>query len=157
MEQIQIIYAGRDGAQFLEYIEKYKLTKIFLDRGMVTQKEAMNIQSRSHLNLLLTSSSPELKGVMTGKLFEYLEAPDSLIICLINGVQDLEFEALFDKLQAGIVVYNPPLELDRLQNFIKNIYNNVQQTGAVQHNTNKSVLIDEFSWESQAKKLLSIS
>jgi len=64
---------------------------------------------------------------------------------------------LFDKLQAGIVVYNPPLELDRLQNFIKNIYNNVQQTGAVQHNTNKSVLIDEFSWESQAKKLLSIS
>ncbi len=152
-QNIQIIYAGRDGAQFAEWIAKHKLESIFIDRGMVTQAEAKEIQDKSHINLLLTSSTPELQGVITGKVFEYFEAANP-IICLINGIYDAEFEKLFDQLNAGIVTYDPPLNNDKLKNFILEKYKEVQQTGSVQHIIDKSVLIEEYSWMRQAERLL---
>jgi len=67
---IQLVYAGRDGHRYGEWISEYDLDQIFINKNMVTQAEAKTIQNRSHINLLLTSSSPELTGVITGKIFE---------------------------------------------------------------------------------------
>lgn len=153
-EQIQLLYAGRDGQQFGKWVADHGLADIYVDKGMVSQTEAKEIQDRSHINLLLTSSSPELKGVITGKVFEYFEAGNP-IICLINGVQDEEFEQLFKKLNAGIVVYAPAKQGSSLKEFIKEKYLQLHHYGSVQHIINKSVLIDEYSWLKQAKKLLS--
>ena len=103
-DDLQIIYAGRDSLRFSEWITEYGLVDVFINHGMVTQEKAQSIQNKSHVNLLLTSSSPELTGVLTGKIFEYFEALNPTL-CLINGVYDPEFEALFTELDAGTVVY----------------------------------------------------
>ncbi|UCE45678.1 MAG: hypothetical protein JSU93_02005, partial [Methanobacteriota archaeon] len=44
-----------------------------------TRSEAMEIQRRSHILLLLTWDNPEEKGVMTGKLFDYMAARRPII------------------------------------------------------------------------------
>lgn len=150
--KIQIVYAGRDGIQFGEYISKFELDQIYFDKGMISQSKSKNIQSRSHINLLLTSSSPELQGVITGKVFEYFEA-GSPIVTLIKGVQDIEFENLFKKLSAGVVVYDPPIEQNLLKSFILKHYNEVLHRGTVKHTINKEILIKEYSWKSQAIKM----
>jgi len=152
---IQLVYAGRDGAQFFEYVSKYNLADIYHDRGMTSQEAAKEIQSRSHINLLLTSSSPELQGVVTGKVFEYFEA-GSPIICLIKGVKDQEFENLFEELSAGIVTYDPPQERDQLKNYLLKCFNEVQRFGSIQHIINNETLIREYSWKMQAEKLLKL-
>ncbi len=151
--KIQIIYAGRDSHQFAGYIDKFGLLDIFQDKGLVSPSEAKEIQDRAHINLLITSSSTTLSGVLTGKLFEYLEAQNP-ILCLINGPKDVEFERLFSDLQAGKVFYNPPITKDALSHFLLSKYNEWIITGKVTSSINTSLISSKYSWKNQASKIL---
>jgi len=152
-DDIQLLYAGRDGQRYSEWISEYDLDQIFINKNMVSQAEAKTIQNRSHINLLLTSSSPELTGVITGKIFEYFEALNPTL-CLINGVKDPEFEALFSKLNAGTVVYNPPLEEGKMSSFILEKYSEWKSTAKVASTLNQQLIKREYGWKSQVEKML---
>ena len=120
---------------------------------MVTQDDAMTIQNRSHINLLLTSSSPELTGVITGKIFEYFEALNPTL-CLINGVYDPEFEQLFSDLNAGTVVYNPTITEGKMQSFILEKYKEWKSHQRVNSTLNTSLIKENYGWKSQVQKML---
>ncbi len=152
-EDIQLIYAGRDGHRYSEWVEEYNLINIFYNKNMVSQDEAKTIQNRSHINLLLTSSSPELTGVLTGKVFEYFEALNPTL-CLINGVYDPEFEALFSELNAGTVVYNPPISQGKMQSFILDKYREWKSTHKVKSTLNQQIIKSKYGWKSQIEKML---
>ena len=150
--EFSIIYAGRDGQQFGSWVDEYDLSGNFTDHGMLTNDEAKEIQNKSHINLLLTSSSPELKGVLTGKIFEYLEALNP-IICLISGDKDPEFESLFDELSAGVVVYAPQQTKGKLRQFILDKYREWQATHRVQSSLNTSTILEKYGWKQQVEKM----
>lgn len=152
-DDIQLIYAGRDGQRYGEWVAEYNLVSIFKNKNMVSQSEAMTIQNRSHINLLLTSSSPELTGVITGKIFEYFEALNPTL-CLINGVHDPEFEALFSELNAGTVVYNPPLTNGKMKAFLLDKYQEWKATHQVKSTLNKDLIKENYDWKSQVEKML---
>ena len=149
---LQIIYAGRDGLRFSEWISEAGLSGVFIDKEMVAQEEAKIIQNRSHINLLLTSSSPELTGVLTGKVFEYFEALNPTL-CLINGVYDPEFEALFSELNAGTVVYNPPISKGKMRSFILEKYQEWKTTHQVKSTLNQEIIKSKYGWKSQVEKM----
>ena len=150
--ELDIIYAGRDGQQFGSWVDEYNLSKNFTDRGMLTNHEAKEIQNKSHINLLLTSSSPELKGVLTGKIFEYLEALNP-ILCLISGDKDPEFELLFDELSAGTVVYAPQQTKGKMRNFILDKYREWLATHRVQSSLNTTAIMKKYGWHQQVQKM----
>ena len=153
LSDIQLIYAGRDGVRFGEWVKEYDLESIFENKNMVTQDDAMTIQNRSHINLLLTSSSPELTGVITGKIFEYFEALNPTL-CLINGVYDPEFEQLFSDLNAGTVVYNPTITEGKMQSFILEKYKEWKSHQRVNSTLNTSLIKENYGWKSQVQKML---
>ncbi len=150
---LQILYAGRDGLRFSDWISEAGLSSVFFNKGMVTQDEAKTIQNRSHINLLLTSSSPELTGVLTGKVFEYFEALNPTL-CLINGVYDPEFEALFSELNAGTVVYNPPISKGKMRSFILDKYQEWKLTHKVNSTLNQEIIRSSYGWKSQVEKMI---
>lgn len=152
-EDIQLLYAGRDGQKYEEWISEYSLNHIFDNRNMVTQSEAKSIQNKSHINLLLTSSSPELTGVITGKIFEYFEALNPTL-CLINGVYDSEFETLFSELNAGSVVYQPPIIEGKMRSFILSKYEEWKTTNQVKPTLNTRLIKEKYGWKSQVEKML---
>jgi hypothetical protein len=152
-KDLQILYAGRDGLRFTEWISEAGLSSVFSNKGMVSQNEAKTIQNRSHINLLLTSSSPELTGVLTGKVFEYFEALNPTL-CLINGVYDPEFEALFSELNAGTVVYNPPISKGKMRSFILDNYQEWKLTHKVNSTLNQEIIKSKYGWKSQVEKTL---
>lgn len=157
LEDIQIVYAGRDGQQFCQWALECGVPENIIDnRGMVSSTTAKKIQNKSHINLLLTSSSPELKGVLTGKVFEYFEAGNP-IICLINGVKDEEFEKLFNRLDAGVVVYDPSLDEGKMDSFILSKYQEFVSDRKVTQTIDRDILTEEYSWAAQARKLLDVS
>jgi len=153
IDDLQLIYAGRDGFRYGEWISEYGLDSCFENKNMVSQDEAMTIQNRSHVNLLLTSSSPELTGVITGKIFEYFEALNPTL-CLINGVKDPEFEQLFKELNAGAVVYNPPLKEGKMEAFILEKYHEWKSHNRVISTLNTSLIEKNYGWKSQVEKML---
>ena len=153
IKDLRILYAGRDGAKFEEWINEYHLSDCFKNAGMVSQAEAKTIQNKSHINLLLTSSSPELTGVITGKIFEYFEALNPTL-CLISGVFDPEFESLFEELNAGVVVYSPEISEDKMCNFILTKYKEWETTHRVESSLQTEIIKEKYSWEQQVSNIL---
>ncbi len=115
--EVQFILAGRDQEVWKHWLQQYGLGKILNDQGSVPRSQALKIQVKSHINLLLSWSSSQLKGVLTGKLYEYLNAGHP-ILCIINGLEDPEFEELFEEFQAGMITYNKDSELQILKDFL---------------------------------------
>lgn len=152
-DDFQIVYAGRDGGQFQSYIDAHKLNEVFINRGKVSQEEASEIQNRTHLNFLITSSSPDLQGVLTGKVFEYF-ASQNATLCLINGVQDRVFEAIFKELSAGHITYNPEMDKDALISFILAKYEEWKRIGHVEPTIDIARLRSHYSWSGLAEKMI---
>lgn len=153
VNDLQIIYAGKDEGLFKQWIDDYTLSNIFVSKGLVTRSVAQTLQSKSHINLLLTSSTSEWQGVLTGKVFEYIES-GNCTLCIIKGVKDLEFENLFKELNAGLVCYNPELSKGEMKNFILKNYNEWKQTGSLEKKVCFERINSSHSWDSRVKFIL---
>ena len=70
--------------------------------GHVAREDAIEIQRRADLLLLLESSAPEARGVLTGKVFEYMSAGRP-IIC-VGSRPDFEIGQLLRRTGTGVVV-----------------------------------------------------
>lgn len=152
-KDIELIYAGKDGSLYKKWADDYELNTILTNLGQVDRQRAYDIQDRSHINLVLTSSTPEWQGVLTGKIFEYF-ASGNATLCLIKGVQDSEIEELFQELNAGVVVYYPELYVNKLRQYILSVYMEWKKNGKVKPIVNTSILQEEHSWEVRAKNVL---
>jgi hypothetical protein len=152
-QQLEFIYAGKDSDLMEKYVRKANILPFYTDKGLIDRESAMDIQNRSHINLLLTSSDKDHSGLLTGKLFEYFEAGNP-ILCLVNGPYDAELDQLFTKLNAGIVVFEPEQNISKICDFISVLYQEWGRTGHAKSTINRDVLISEYSWTHQAKMLI---
>lgn len=118
---LQFMHAGKDAMYWRSILEKYGLGQILVNHSIVPHKEAIEIQRKSHVNLLLSWSSDKMKGILTGKLFEYI-ASGSPILALVNGIQDPELEDIITGQGFGKVFYHNESELTALENHIFNLY-----------------------------------
>lgn len=143
----EFVYAGRDGATWQKWIDEAGLKTCFNNLGFISRKATLKLQEESDLLVLLTSSTPEYKGVFTGKLFEYLETK-SPILNIINGIHDDTFEALFNAINAGIICYSKDGILGAY-NYIKSLYLKEHV-----HHKNTVVLKEKYSWNYQIERLL---
>lgn len=100
-KKIQLIYAGKDSAIWNQWIEKFTLQDVNIDRGLVSGKEARMIQNRSHCNLLLSWTSHWIQGTTPAKVFDYL-LTGKPIFFLVNGGNDTELEALLKDTNCSI-------------------------------------------------------
>lgn len=63
---------GAVGEQVLESIRRAGLSEHLMVRGYVTHTEAMSLQRSSQMLLLIEIDSPRTRGIIPGKLFEYM-------------------------------------------------------------------------------------
>lgn len=151
-DTFQFEYAGREGEIWERWFEEIGIRGYFRNRGFIARKEAVELQKKANLLLLLTSSSEEHQGVLTGKLFEYLETGRP-IMNYINGIQDREFEELFERTDAGAIFYKKNLfSLKERLGFYYNLWLNKETPKVSKKGLEERKLM---SWENRAKELLS--
>ena len=151
IDKAEFIYAGRDSKVWKKWFAEFDGLSFFFDKGFVSRDESKQIQFNSNALLLLSSSSEEHQGVLTGKLFEYLETMNP-IINYINGVRDNEFETLFKDLGAGYIYY--PGDDMKLYNQLNELYNKFELNEV---NILSELAIsnrEKMSWNAQVKKML---
>ena len=63
-----------DGGQadVMDYVNKYGINDYYEYLGMLPREESLKLQYNSDAVLFLEYENPEVKGILTGKLFEYL-------------------------------------------------------------------------------------
>jgi hypothetical protein len=152
-EDIRFVYAGKDSEQMIAWAQEYNMGQQYQDLGFLPRHESTHVQDASHINVLLTTASKDHQGLLTGKLFEYFEAGNP-ILCLIQGEHDMEIEAMFASLNAGIVAYDDADGINNLKEFILLRYKDWKQTGVIQRTLHSEILVNEYSWQHQANKLL---
>lgn len=119
--KIEIVYAGKDGSLWTEWLAATQTQQIFRNLGLITRQEALQLQYNAQINLLLTYSSSEAGGNLTGKFYEYLFAKSPILI-VMNGIPDKEFEDIMTDIDGGELVYNSTNDFERTADFILKYY-----------------------------------
>ncbi len=117
----RILYAGDHGPVWDRAVIKYGLENISVNRGRVTHDQALEIQQRSHINILLSWASPEVQGWLTYKLYEYIVSGNP-ILAIVNGSMDYELRNLIKKYNSGMVIANRSDSILRVTDFLMELY-----------------------------------
>jgi glycosyltransferase involved in cell wall biosynthesis len=147
LSDLDLVYAGKEGNLWEELADNYNLKSVVTNLGMLPIQEAVSLQTNTHINLLLTWCTPEQKGILTGKFFEYLNARKAIIL-YISGIKDVEFEAIMSQLNIGVVAYED--DTLSLEKFILSKYEEWKETKKVVTTIDEDKL-KEFSWDHQFK------
>jgi hypothetical protein len=140
-DDMDLIYAGKDSAVWWPLVRKASLEAVFTDRGLLSSADARTIQRRSHVNVLLTYSTDQLKGNITGKLYDYLAARRPFLV-LINGPRDQEIESLVVETGLGKVVYHG--DTADTKSVIREAYSS-WKSGDMKHDKHPN--LSHFTWE----------
>ncbi len=145
--QLEVQVAGNDMEVWKTWASKYELDAILSLKGMISHPEALQVQRHSDINLLLSWSTTELSGVLTGKLYEYFAAQKP-VLALINGTHDEEFDELFAAINAGMVVYRSETTIAILKAFILQRYKDWKNGQLQNWQFNESAL-QKLTWAYQ--------
>ena len=144
LSDLNLVYAGKEGALWERLAKKNNLSAAVVNLGMLPLQEATGLQHHTHINLLLTWSTPKQKGILTGKLFEYIKAKQTILV-FINGVEDKELENIIDDINIGYVVYN---DMAKIEKIIASLYQEWKRTNDITVKINETAL-KKLEWDYQ--------
>jgi hypothetical protein len=100
-KDLQLNFIGDISAEVSVEIKKNKLIENTSFFGYVSHQQAIEYQNKSQVLLLLIPNVKNNKGILTGKLFEYLKAKRPI---LAIGPEKGDLAAILKETNAGIIV-----------------------------------------------------
>lgn len=98
---LEISLTGSVSEEVLNSINKNGLTTYLKLQGYVSHHEAICLQKQSQVLLLLIPNTKNSKGILTGKLFEYLTAKRPI---LAIGNEDGDLATILQETNAGVII-----------------------------------------------------
>ena len=120
-ERFHVVYAGGDKKIWDGYVANNGISALNESYNMLSIEESKKLQATANINLLLTWSDRNYKGVLTGKMYEYFGALKP-ILTIINGDRDTEIEEIIQEIGASETVYSVPDDRDKIRTFITKHY-----------------------------------
>lgn len=115
---LEIKLIGVVGQEILDKLKEFSLTEFINYKGYVSHKEAIEEQRKSQVLLLIEINSEETKGIIPGKLFEYMVSERPIIAI---GPQNSDFALIIKETNTG--VFFDYSEKIKLKSTILNYYN----------------------------------
>jgi hypothetical protein len=147
--ELQIVVCGKDGALWREWARAHQMADLLNALGQLPHAQVLALQHASHLNLLLSWNSPELMGIVTSKLFEYLQAQKP-ILALVNGSAEPELENLLQTYaQHSLILHQPwVVSSHAVEQYLLLLYQNWKQ-----NKQSVASLANHMSWETEMAKV----
>lgn len=109
-KKLQLIFASRHAGNFFALADEFDVQEFIDYRGAVSREESLALQQQADILLLLESNAPEARGVLTGKVFEYLMTDKPIL--LVGPGPDSELYQLLLK-------HDRLFTLDDLERFLR--------------------------------------
>jgi hypothetical protein len=145
LETLQICYAGKDGGLFAEAFAHAALKERLQLKGLISLQAARALQQSSQVNVLLSWSQGNSQGVLSSKLFEYLQAQKPLL-ALVNGNLDQDFIQLQQDFPQHCIASSQ--EESKMISYLQKVYS-LWQGGAEL----VCPLAPGYTWEEQWQKI----
>lgn len=97
-KQLEIKLVGKVDAFVLQELAKYNLEKYIKKIDYLPHNEVIIEQQKSKVLLLLVNNTPNSKGILTGKIFEYMMSGSPI---LAIGPKDGDLASLLNETKAG--------------------------------------------------------
>lgn len=145
-KDIRIKIVGKVAQEVKDSIQKYAIQNIDFE-GYLSHVEVRKFQQKSQVLLLAVNNVNSAKGIITGKIFEYLQAKRPI---LAIGPQDGDLAEIIHKTKSGeIVDFNQVSELkDKIWSFYQ-----LYKEGRLE---SKSVDIEKYHRKELTKRLVNI-
>lgn len=114
--EVTVDFYGSRLGNVTELVKNKRYKKIIRLMGHVSRREAIDAQRNSDILLLLESSSVKAKGVLTGKIFEYISSGRP-ILC-VGGLESHEIGRVLQATGTGLTL--SPKDYTRLPNIVHN-------------------------------------
>ena len=109
---LQIKLIGAISQEVLDTLTQYKMNNFLVNMGYVSHKVAVMEQRKSQVLLLIEINSQETKGILPGKLFEYLISGRPIIAI---GPTNSDFEEIIEHTNTGIFIkYDEKFKLKKV-------------------------------------------
>lgn len=153
VNKLKIIYMGKDIAKWKSFCDTYPLLfNAFYIENITERNHSLEIQQKSHINLMLTWSESSQGGTIPAKLYEYIGA-GNYIISLVKGIENSDLSHLLTTLQIGSVYqYGKTEDLKKLKNELLQLYT-LWINGAYEPPNIPSHLKDTLSWNNKQSEL----
>jgi hypothetical protein len=155
IDDIRLEYAGKDSFYWKKLAEEYHFENILVDHGLVADVEAQQLQKQSCINLLLTISSPELTGVLTGKMIEYFQS-GSPVLAIVSGQNDAEVSGILTELEIGQSFSDHQADLKGIEDFIYKEYLLWKDSGTNRKPVKVEVLKKKYSMDEVMNEIMSL-
>lgn len=97
---VEILLAGRVEPAVLEAFSASPLTRFVRPLGYLPHEESLRLLRSAHYCLLFVGDEPEVKGMVTGKVYEYLGSRTPIVAI---GPTDGEAAELIRRCRAGVI------------------------------------------------------
>jgi glycosyltransferase involved in cell wall biosynthesis len=145
---IELRFYGPESGWIDKQAERYGLTSIVQQCGMVPREIALNKQRESQLLLLLEWNDTRQRGVYTAKIFEYLAARRPVLA--VGGFPDV-VDQLLHETKAGVSGQTG----EAIKALLLPLYQEYKSTGAVSYSGDEAE-VNKYSHREVAKKFASI-
>ncbi len=139
---LEIKLVGKVDISVIKSIEENNLESNFRKIDYLPHDEVIKEQQRSQVLLLLINNAPNAKGILTGKVFEYLAAHRP-VLCI--GVEDGDAANILNQTNAGVTVNYSDSE--RLKKTILGFYADYK---------NRTLKVNSKNTESYSRKNLTM-
>jgi glycosyltransferase involved in cell wall biosynthesis len=147
-KDVDVRFYGPENGLLAKKIEEYGLSAIVRQCGIVPREISLEKQRESQLLLLLKWEDPQERGVIPGKVFEYLAARRPI---LATGGTDDVVKELLNETSAGINAQT----VEDIKSTLRKLYAEYKLKGKTisQENTEK---INKYSYREMAKKFVEV-
>jgi len=143
---ISVKIVGKVAEEVKDSIQKYAIQNIDFE-GYLSHDEVRRFQQKSQVLLLAVNNVKSAKGIITGKIFEYLQANRPI---LAIGPQDGDLAEIIHKTKSGnIVDFN---QVSELKDVIWSMYQLYKKGRLV----SKSIDIEKYHRKELTKELVNI-
>ncbi len=102
--ELELVYAGREGGLFCEYASRCGLEECVVDHGQVSRDRSIALQQQADILLMASIHTSEQKGILTGKLFEYMMMDKPIVCCMSGDLKDSGVKQVLSQTGLGLCV-----------------------------------------------------
>lgn len=146
LNRLEVIFYGPEMGDLQHLISKYDVAQWVRYGGFVNHSTSLRIQRDANALLFLSWATKGIEGILTGKIFEYLASRTSILA--VGGQTTGAAERLIEEAQCGHVLGD---DVAHIKHHLKTV---LAQTHWEQTSTNNTTILNRYTRETQATKLL---